>query len=369
MFTITNVSIMATPENQKEDIDWYDFSGLSAISQCNRKGLLTAHHKLKIKPLMDMPENQNTSAGTLFHGFASCYNMAKDLWSSLSAREIARIYRLEEFSLHDYTLCHAAAAEISSSHERALVFTNEIFQCIPFADPVVQSARAKTKDAVYKAGQLWAATQKNRSSKCIAVEQSFDMILSITYDSVIDATTRTTIRNQNKIIRLVGLIDAVFEDEHGNVFPLDYKSTGMYLNNTYLEGFRLSPQLVIYSWALKVLSSGLAKDLSKQQQSWIAFEHVVIPPVSGKATTPNQYRNLFQVTPDSTMSVLEWILTQMCVIDNYGETPEYAIPSAPHSCTAYNQLCPFINYCSLPTAQRREFIINDMVESDWDPTK
>ena len=369
MFTITNVSIMATPENQKQDIPWYDFSGLSAISQCNRKGLLTAHHKLKIKPLMEMPENQNTSAGTLFHGFASCYNMAKDLPSELNPNEVARLYRIEEVSEKDFYSCIEAAKSCVTHHDWALTFTNEMLQCIPFADPVVQSSRAKTKDAVFKTGQLWAATQKNRSSKCIAVEQSFDMILSISYDVIQTELTRKTLSNQSRIVRLVGLIDAVFEDEHGNVFPLDYKSTGMYLNNTYLEGFRLSPQLVIYSWALKVLGSKLAKDLSKQQQSWVAFEHVVIPPVSGKATTPNQYRNLFQVTPDSTMSVLEWILTQMFVIDNYGETPEHAIPSAPHSCTAYNQLCPFINYCSLPASQRREFIINDMVESDWDPTK
>jgi hypothetical protein len=349
-YHVTRCTISPTTD---DTLPWYDYSTLNEIDQCNRKGALLYIAK---KQMPFVGREVALEAGTVVHEFCAAWNG----WM-LPPQELERVFGTTRFT-EMQNICEQSPG-IDDINRRLLFALSTIHTSDYYDEPNNDRRTIKNIEEVCR---HWSMLQ-TKEHDIVAVEMPFDMTISIEYTtSKLVHGSRpmpvTHMESRELTFRYVGRIDLVKYNVHGELLPLDYKTTGLYINETYWIQHLLSPQTTGYQMALRCLYPDGAI------ANYVEVEALRIPLIKS-GTTPSTERRPFERGPSHIQHFLDFCIRNIEIAQCYASEPWNA-PMRHSYCNAYMKPCQFVELCVNPVEEDRESIVKEqMTDRNWDPLR
>ena len=316
-------------------LPWYDFSTLSALASCPRKGVIQYRHN---KHMPEHRTSQALSAGSAMHKFFAAWNGFEkpELLASFDKQALENMY---------------AASSLAMSGEARLNFALEVFN--DYEESNMDKKRSLTnlqKSAIY-----WSEMQTHKWD-IIAVEQPFDVTLEFVTKP--ETVVEDVVNSLPKCVRYVGLIDAIAQTTNGTIFSVEYKTTGR-ITDAYRSQWILSPQLTGYNLALKALFG------EDKVASYSVLEAITIPIPYKPGTAPVHMREQFG-RGSVQFEVFESFVRAGVKTAETVDEP-WNVYANPGACNNYNSVCQYLPFCSVDVEDREYIFKNELVEQVWNP--
>jgi len=331
-------------DDEFNDADWFDYSGLTDYSTCLTNGILKQHLR---KTFRD-PNGRRQMA----------------LEAGSAAHEVfaaRRVYQLKEAGLDDHFLYHGlqlfGEARFNGMLEfadDAQSFSLEALYNSGFTDDPDDKRRTtgNIEEACiiymqsynYEEFPVWVADRRMPTAD-VGIECSVDMVVEFHFaDNIIKS-------------RVIGKVDGIHTNQQGELVLNENKTAGR-LDMAWQQSFSMSHQLSVYALAMTTRL--------KQPVELVDVYGLALPtPRSGSLGGFIRIPELRSEKHHT--DFLIWLLHNRQMRDFYGDNVAYA-PRSTNACNRYFSTCEFMPYCGAADYDRDD-VLEQMGTNEWNPLK
>lgn len=339
------------------DMPYLTSSIIEAVNTCPKWGLV---HNIYRKRFVTGYRQMALEAGSAMHDVFAAYN----LWHLARTQGLldhavfhgTELFGQDRFKFLDLTTFVNVAEGKEANALNRLAY-NVIGSSNFYDDPndknrtVANLEHAAIELAEYflmnhTAYPLYVADKQDPSAP-VGIEQSLDVVITV---KLSDGTEQP--------IRMIGLADALYQNELTKLVTLgEYKTTST-MNDAWHDAFRMRHQITLYNLALEAYFPGHVSGNT-------ILTGTAIPP---RKTTMNVQHFSVSRDREHMLTLLDTALFTMDVIDTYKDTPLIA-PHFTQSCSRYFRPCSLIDLCSSAKEDQEVMFEQMQIEPELSPSE